>query len=70
MKKITEKRGELFSVTLSDETTLCLQGGESKNIKDELVSDSLLFARHLGIVSIEDAETTKEPKPKKDGGAK
>ena len=70
MKKITEKRGELFSVTLSDETTLCLQGGESKDIKNDLVSDSLRLAEHLGIVSLKEIETPKENKPKKDGGAK
>lgn len=69
MVNVTEKRGTVFSVTLADNSTLTLQAGESQTIKNELVSESLKFAEHLGIVSIKEVLTTKEKSHKENGGA-
>lgn len=54
MTIVTEKRGSTFKVTLSDSTTLTLQSGESVTIKDELISESLIKAEHMGIVSLKE----------------
>lgn len=54
MINVTEKRGSIFSVTLSDNSTLTLQAGETAQIKNELVSESLKNAEYLGIVSLKE----------------
>lgn len=71
MVNVTEKRGSIFSVTLSDNTVLTLQAGETATIKKNLVSESLKQAEYLGIVSIKDVVTKpkKEPNNKENGGA-
>lgn len=71
MVNVTEKRGSIFSVTLSDNTVLTLQAGETATIKKDLVSESLKQAEYLGIVSIKDIVTKpkKESNNKENGGA-
>lgn len=69
MVNVTEKRGTIFNVTLADESTLCLQSGETQSIKKDLVSESLRYAEHLGIVSIKEVPTIKEKSHKENGGA-
>ena len=72
MTLITETRGQLFSVLLSDNTTLTLQSGESKAIKKELISASLIGAVANKCVSMEDIvpnNTEKKSSNKKNGGA-
>lgn len=69
MVNVTEKRGSLFSVTLSDNSTLTLQAGETKAVKKELVSESLKYAEHLGIVSVKEVPVAKEKSHKENGGA-
>ena len=67
MLKIKEMRGSIFSVTLSDNSVLTLQAGESQNIKDELMSDSLRSAEYLGIVTIKTIpKSTGSNTPKKE----
>lgn len=70
MTKVSELRGHLFSVTLSDGTNLSLQSGESVTIKGDLVSDALLEAERLGIVSLTDVTETKSAKEKSGGANK
>lgn len=60
MINVTEKRGSIFSVALSDGSVLTLQAGETAVIKNELVSESLISAEYLGIVSMK--EVVKTPK--------
>lgn len=60
MINVTEKRGSIFSVALSDDSVLTLQAGETAVIKNELVSESLISAEYLGIVSMK--EVVKTPK--------
>ena len=60
MINVTEKRGSIFSVSLSDGSVLTLQAGETAVIKNELVSESLISAEYLGIVSMK--EVVKTPK--------
>lgn len=50
MIKVSEIRGFIFSATLSDNSTLCLQAGESANIDESLVSEPLKVACSKGIV--------------------
>lgn len=68
MLEITEIRGTIFSVALSDDTTLTLQAGESQKIKDSLVSDSLLAAVAMRCVSMKETDK-KTSNNKKNGGA-
>lgn len=60
MIKVTEKRGSIFSVTLSDDSVLTLQAGESTTIKDELVSESLTMAEYIGAVSLKEVKPNKK----------
>ena len=68
MLEITEIRGTIFSVALSDDTILTLQAGESQKIKDSLVSDSLLAAVTMRCVSMKETDK-KTSNNKKNGGA-
>lgn len=70
MTKVSELRGHLFSVTLSDGTNLSLQSGETVTIKGDLVSDALLEAERLGIVSLTYVTETKSAKEKSGGANK
>lgn len=69
MTKVTEIRGVLFSVTLSDNTTLTLKAGESVTIKNDLVSDSLKEAEKRRCVLLSEEDTKKTTSNKKNGGA-
>lgn len=68
MTKITEIRGTLFSVTLADNTTLTLQSGESKTIKNELVGDSVRLAESMKCISVKEVSAEKKTSSKKNGG--
>lgn len=70
MVKVSELRGRLFSVTLSNGTNLSLQSGETANIKGDLVSDALMEAKRLGIVSLTEVTETKSTKEKSGGANK
>ena len=52
MIKVKELKGMTFNVPLSDSTAIYLSAGQSKTIKEELVSPSLLNAEKSGLVSI------------------
>lgn len=69
MTLITEIRGVIFSVVLSDNTTLTLQAGDSVTIKNELVSDSLKEAEKRRCVTLSEVVTEKKSSNKKNGGA-
>jgi hypothetical protein len=84
MMKVKELKGMTFNVPLSDSTALYLSGGQSKTIKEELVSPSLLSAEKSGLVSItkvkefvpaskkdkEDKNREEKTTKEKSGGAK
>lgn len=70
MTKVVVVRGFMFSATLTDGSTLCMQAGESKTIKDSLVSDSLRLAYKQGIVNITEIETKTTTKDKTGGANK
>lgn len=70
MTKVVILRGFMFSTSLTDGTTLCMQAGESKIIKDNLVSDSLRSAYKQGIVDLISIETKSSTTKEKIGGAK
>ena len=69
MIKVSEIKGFLFSVPLSDGSTLTLQAGEETTIKKSLMSGSLVQAVQMRRVTITEIEPETK-KEKSNGGAK
>lgn len=52
MLKVKELKGRYFTIPLKDKTVLHLRAGQSKTIKEDALSESLINAQTAGLVSV------------------